>query len=295
MGRDISEMKIKIGKYILRKETPKIIWDKRIRPLWDPRLRENNVWSNRFLVITNNFCNQSCWSCSALCNKPIGSNPFRWEKHITPIESISRFLDLIDGYRPKHWIRLSGGEVTLCPPEYIEEIVELSHQHNRNISLLTNAARMHLLDPHIFDFIHLDEHIINQDLIYQTAKHFKAVGFKRFQIWTTKEHRDLELQRTGHVTKGLQCSAWLEAITLWRDTVYPCCVISFLDGWNNNTLIREALQESGWNIDNPNLVETIENYRNTTPPQVAYACQLQCWKDGPNLLYHPTSGGETVE
>lgn len=284
---------MQIGKYKLRRETPKIIWDKRIRPLWDERLRENNVWSKRFLIITNNFCNQSCYSCSALCNRPMRSNPFRFEKHITPIEDIERFLDLIEGYRSKYWIRLSGGEVTLCPPEYIEEIVELTHQHGRNISLLTNAARMNLIDPHIFDFIHLDEHIANHDLIEQTRVQFKKVGYKRYQVWTTKEHRDLEYQRTDHVTKGLLCSAWLEAITLWRNTVYPCCVISFLDGWNNNPLIRESLQEYGWTLDNPDLVKVIEDYKNTTPPQVAYACQLQCWKDGPNLRYQPTSGGET--
>ena len=281
---------MQIGKIKLRRETPKILWDKHIRPLWDPRLRDNNIWSNRFLIITNNYCNQQCWSCSALCNTAFGSNPFRAKPETTPIENISKFLDLIEGYRPKHWIRLSGGEVTLCSPEYIEEIVELVHQHGRNISLLTNAARIDQLDPHLFDFIHLDEHIVNHDLIYSTAKHFKEAGFHRFQIWVTKEHRDLELQRTSHITQGLRCSAMMEAITLWRDIVYPCCVIAFLDGWNNNTLIRENQKTTGWSIDNPNLVETMENYINTLGRDTVYACHLQCWKDGPNLRYHPTSG-----
>lgn len=280
---------MQIGKYKIRKETPNIVWHKHIRPLWDPRLRENNVWNNRFLVITNNFCNQSCYSCSALCNRPIGSNPFRWKLHVTPIESIAKFLDLIDGWRPKHWIRLSGGEVTLCAPEYVKEICELAHQHNRPISMLTNAARMELFDPHWFDFIHLDEHIVNEQKIYDTARQFKDSGFNRFQIWTTKEHRDLDFQRYDNVTKGLRCEAWLEAVTLWRDTVYPCCVLPFLDGWNGSPKIREALREYGWHIDNPDLVKTICDYPRTTAPHVAYACQLQCWKDGKNLRYQPVS------
>ncbi len=284
-------MKLKIGKYQLRRETPNIIWHKRIRPLWDERLRDNNIWSNRFLIITNNFCNQACYSCSALCNKPMGSNPFRFRRYITPLRSIETFLERIEGYRPKHWIRLSGGEVTLCEPDYIREITELSHQYNRNISLLTNAARIELIDPHWFDFIHLDQHILNRGKIEEARYQFKRQNYKRYQVWITEEHRDLELQRTDHVTKGLRCSAWLEAISLWRDTVYPCCVICFLDGWNNNTKIRTALRNYGWHVDNPDLVQVIKDYKQTTPPQVAYACQLQCWKDGPNLEYHPVSGG----
>lgn len=283
------KFELNIGKYKIRKETPKIIWDKRIRPLWDKRLRDNNVWTNRFLILTNNFCDQACYSCSALCNRPFGSNPFRWEKHITPISSIEKFLDLMDGYRPKYWIRLSGGETTLCGPEYLEEVCEVVHQHGRNISLLTNGARMLECDPDWFEFIHLDEHIINHDLIQKIRREFKKSGFKRYQVWVTKEHRDLELQRTDHITDGLNCSANMEAISMWRDTVYPCCVLPFLDGWNNNTLVRESLHEAGWSLENDNLVETMENWMNTLPENAIHACETQCWKGGENLEYHPVS------
>lgn len=278
---------MKLGKYNLNRHTASSLYHRHIRPIWDPRLRENSEWQKRFLIITNNFCNMGCYSCSALCNRPIGSNPFRWKKHITPIEDISKFLKLIEGYRPKYWIRLSGGEVTLCPPEYVKEICELSHQHGRPISLLTNGAKIKDFNPHWFDFIHLDEHTANEKNIYEVARHFKEINYPHFQILTTKIHRDLELQRTNNVTKGLQCDAWLQAVSLWRETIYPCCVIPFLDGWNNDTKIRESLQEYGWSIHNPNLVQTMGNYRQTTPPQVAYACQLQCWKDGPNVKYNP--------
>lgn len=284
---------MRIGKYNLRRQTPKILWDKHIRKIWDPRLRENSVWNNRFLVLTNNFCDQSCYSCSAKCNTPMGSNPFRWEPHTTPLKSIETFLNRIDGYRPKHWIRLSGGETTLCGPEYIENICEMVHQHGRNISLLTNGARMLELDPHWFEFIHLDEHLVNHDLINEIRRHFKKVGFKRYQVWVTKEHRDLDLQRKDHITEGLRCSAHMEAITLWRDTVYPCCVLPFLDGWNNNTKVRESMIAAGWTITNPNLVETMKDWRNTLQADAVFACHTQCWKNGPNLELQPVSGGKT--
>jgi len=281
---------MKIGKYKLRRETPKIIWDKRIRPLWDPRLRENNVWTNRFLVLTNNFCDQACWSCSALCNLPFGENPFRWEKHTTPISSIETFLERIDGYRPKYWIRLSGGETTLCGPDYLEEVCELVHQHGRSISLLTNGAKMQECDPDWFEFIHLDEHIVNHDLIEDCRKYFKEHGFKRFQVWLTKEHRDLEAQRTNHITNGLRCSAHMEAITMWRDTVYPCCVLPFIDGWEKNSKVRLSMREAGWRIDNPDLVEVMKDWVNTLQADATHACQTQCWKDGTTLIYKPVSG-----
>jgi len=280
---------IQIGKYKLRKETPKILYDKHIRKIWDPRIRENSIWTNRFLVLTNNYCNMGCWSCSALCNRPFGSNPFRWEKHTTPLTSIERFLDLIEGYRPEYWIRLSGGETTLCGPEYLEELCEMVHQHGRNISLLTNGARMLECDPDWFEFIHLDEHIINQPKIDECRAYFKEKGFKRYQVWVTKEHRDLDLQRKDHITSGLQCSAHMEAITLWRDTLFPCCVSPFIDGWNGNTKVRDSMNAAGWNIDNPNLVETMENWINTLQADATHACQTQCWKDGKKIALQPVS------
>ncbi len=292
-------MKLKIGKYTLRKETPKILYDKHIRKLWDPRLRNHSVWNNRFLIITNNFCDQTCYSCSTKCDTPWRSNPFRWEKHTTPLASIEKFQDLIDGYKPKHWNRLSGGETTLCGPDYVEEVCEISHQHGRAISLLTNGAKMLECDPHWFEFIHLDEHIVNSDLIKEIRRYFKKVKFKRYQVWVTKEHRDLELQRTNHITKGPLCLDHMSAITLWRDTIYPCCVLPFLDGWNETkepsqdiefeSKIRLSLRKAGWDLDNPNLVETMKNWKNTLPPVAVNACKTQCWKDGKKLEYQPTS------
>lgn len=280
---------MKIGKYNLNPHTINSLYHRHIRPLWDDRLRENSEWQHRFLVLTNNFCTLQCYSCSALCNRPMGSNPFRWEKHVTPLEDIERFLDLIDDYRPKYWVRLSGGESTLCGPEYLRELCEISHSHGRNVSMLTNGARMQDCDPHWFDFIHLDEHIVNAHHIYDTARYFKEKGYKRFQILTTKVHRDLDLQRKDHVSPALHCEGWMEAISLWRGTVYPCCVLPFLDGWNNDTKIRDSLNEAGWNIDNPDLADTMRDWKHTTPPQTVYACSLQCWKNGPNVVYQPVS------
>jgi organic radical activating enzyme len=285
---------VKVGKYNLNSHTLNSLYHRHVRRLWDSRLRENSEWQHRFLVLTNNFCTLSCYSCSALCNRPIGSNPFRWQRHVTPLEDIERFLDLIEDYRPEYWIRLSGGETTLCGPEYLEELCEIIHSHGRNVSLLTNGARMQELDPHWFEFIHLDEHIVNEHHIYQTAEYFKEQGYKRFQILPTKVHRDLALQRKDHVSPGLHCEGWMQAISLWRKTVYPCCVLPFLDGWNNDTTIRESLQNAGWFIHNPNLADTMRDWKHTTPPEIVHACALQCWKEGPNVEYHPVSTQEAT-
>ena len=281
---------MKLGKYRLTPHTLNSLYHRHVRPIWDPRLRENSDWQNRFLILTNNFCNLSCYSCSAQCNKPMGSTPFRETKYVTPIANIDKFLKLIEGFRPDHWLRVSGGESTLCGPEYLQELSELAHSYKRNVSLLTNGARIKDCDPHWFDFIHLDEHIVNEKQIYEAARYFKEVGFSRFQILTTKVHRDLELQRTGHVSPGLNCEEWMRAISLYQDTVYPCCVLPFLDGWNGNHKIRESCKASEFTIDNPDLVQYINHWKTTVQPNLVYACSLQCWKRGPNIVYHPVSG-----
>ena len=283
---------MKLGKYNLNPHTLNSLYHRHVRPIWDKRLRENSEWQHRFLVLTNNFCNMSCYCCSALCNHPIGSNPFRWKKHVTPLDEVDKFLDLIEDYRPDYWVRLSGGESTLCGPDYLEELCEIIHQHHRNASMLTNGARIQEVDPHWFEFIHLDEHIVNEHQIYDSAEYFKQQGYKRFQILTTKVHRNLALQRKDHVSPGLRCEGWMEAISLWRRTVYPCCVLPFLDGWNNDTKIRDSLLEAGWSIDNPDLADYMRDWKHTTPPQTVYACTLQCWKEGPNIVYKPVSETE---
>ena len=279
-----------IGKYRINRHTASSLYHRHVRPLWDARLRENSEWQRRFLILTNNFCNLSCYSCSSQCNLPEGATPFRETNYVTPLRNIEKFLDLIEGFRPQYWLRISGGESTLCGPEYLREICELGHSHKRNISLLTNGARIKECDPHWFDFIHLDEHIRNEKQIYDAARYFKEKGFSRFQILTTKVHRDLELQRRGHVSPGLHCEEWLNAISLYQDTVYPCCVLPFLDGWNRNTVIRESCKASGFHVDNPTLLKSIENWKKGVHPNLVYACCLQCWKRGKNIEYHSVDG-----
>lgn len=280
-----------IGKYQFNKYTINRIYHRRIRSLWDERFRDNSEGQNSFSIITNNFCNLSCYSCSSQCDKPEGSTPFREKNYITPLHNIEKFLDLIDGFKPHRWLKLSGGESTLCGPEYLKELCEIGHSHKRKLSILTNGARIKECDPYWFDFIQLDEHILNQKQVYEAATYFKQVGFNRFQILPTPFHRDLELQRKDHVSPGLHCEEWLKTISLYQDTVYPCCVLPSLDGWNGDTRIREACRVSGLTIDNPELINAIKSWKKTVHPNLIYACSLQCWKRGTNIEHHPVSGG----
>jgi hypothetical protein len=216
-------------------------------------------------------------------DRPLGSNVYRDELRETTPENISRFLGLIDGWLPRAGVRLTGGEPT-CVAEAIPDISKrVRNYHNRFLDIVTNGFRLMELDPFLFDFIHLDDHGVNRDLIEKCTEYLVEHGYKDFRIMRFDYHRDLELQRRGNVSNGLTCKDWMGSITLWEKTVYPCCVMHSIEGFENDPRIGESLRKAGWTIDNLELLNTLRDWKNTVPAEVVRACVLGCWHGGTNI------------
>lgn len=276
---------MKVGRYNLTKHTPRSVYERRIRPIFDPHVTGYSNWLKRILVNVTNQCNLACYSCSSLCDRPIGTNSFRMEPITTPLNDIDQLLDRLEGYRPEYYVRLTGGEPTYPGPDYLKEASEIIRGHNRKVSILTNGYRFLETDPWWFDQVTLDNHTINSGLVEKCRRHMTAAKYRYYEIVTTQVHRNLELQRANWVTEGPRCQTWMENPSLWREAVYPCCVLYYLDGWENTDKLHDTLIESGWSIHNPELRSLLENWRETTPVEVAGACVLWCWNGGPNIEY----------
>ena len=90
------------------------------------------------------------------------------------------------------------------------------------------------------------------------------------------------------ITDGLKCPIWL-GISLWGETVYPCCCLAQMDGFYNVNKIRDSMNDAGWNVKNPDLKETLVNWKETIPAEVVKMCALSCWRGRKEYLWHPVS------
>ena len=78
-------------------------------------------------------------------------------------------------------------------------------------------------------------------------------------------------------TPGVSCPRWLQP-TLWLDVIYPCCGMAQMEGWDNDMILRDSLREAGWTTKNPDLADTMRDWRRTIPAEVIKKCLFSCWK-----------------
>jgi len=269
---EISRMGLNIANYR---------WTKRIKMLLNPRYYKMKLPRESFLINVCNFCNLKCYSCSSLCDKPF-NNAFRDKPRIQSLEDIEKFVKLIYNWYPNRYIRLSGGEPTMVGTSYLYKIVDILHKYNRKVSLLTNGYLMDKIDPYRFEQIILDNHSpLNKEFIDRSIKHLEKSKYDNWEIWYLTRHIDLDKQRENNISMGLNCPNWINTISLWKDIIYPCCNMQYLEGWDNNSFLTKALRNAGWNVNNPYLINTIENWRTTIPSDIIKTCLLSCWVGGP--------------
>jgi len=280
-----------IGRHLLTPAWWSSFIDRRIRSRWNPHLDYHPNWMKRWILNVTNDCNLRCYSCSALCDRPWGTPGFHDRPRQTDLEYVELWLDKLAEFQPEYWVRLTGGEPTLAGPEYLEECAEIVHRHQRNCSLLTNGARFLECDPWWFEQITFDNHVVNQPHIDRCIEYLEREGYpsSQWKVSTNTVHRDLEAQRADHITDGWHCKDMMANLSLWRNVVYPCCVIYYLDGWEETNEIRDSLIAAGWHVYNPDLLEVVRDWRNTLPKEALYHCVTSCWKNGPVKEYHPVT------
>jgi len=272
---------MKIGKYNFNREMPRIVIEKRILSIFNPRIRrkwECRVEGELGIGITN-ICNLKCFSCVSLCDTPLGSNTFRKERYELECDELDLFLERIPGYLPKRWVTFTGGEVTAIEPSKLEELAVIAHRHKRKVLLISNGFRLDKVDPFFFDYIRLDSHgSSNIEDIERSVQYLKKSGYIFFEVVETLVHQDFHKALDEKIiTEGLKCPIWM-GVSLWGKTVYPCCCLAQLDGFLNVTTIKDALDEAGWNIENPDLQDVIDNWMETVPAVVVKMCTLECWR-----------------
>lgn len=265
--------------YILKEFQPIRYYQKFIKPLIT---FGDKGYVNRYEISLNNTCNLKCYSCSSLCDKPIGSNVFRDKIKFQSLEGIKRFLSSLKDYRKNYWVRLVGGEPTIpnnLEFDYLEKISELCKKYNYKLDILTNGFRIMDYNPFIFDYIHLDYHGgINAEHIDTAIKYFNDVGYKNYNVQPTLKHFDIQ-KKIGYPTSGIKCPEFMKSITLWKNVVYPCCISPYLGGWWNTKELDESLVKHGWNVYSDKLDLIIDNWEYSLPDVFYKFCNIRCWRN----------------
>lgn len=213
-------------------------------------------------------CNLECFSCAAL-----GMNPVRMD---TRTDDVFDFIHNLRGYRMGSTVMLTGGEPTLLNKDKLKKICDILHNYRYKVSMLTNGAVQ--VPPEWFDFIFLDRHGVN-DVEIDGWIELLENSDTPYDVHQKQEHQDIRYAMDDNITKGARCANWLKPLTLWGNTVYPCCNLMCVQWWNNDNVVQPALIKAGWTSSNPDLVDTVLNWRETMPPEVFKLCQLGCWKD----------------
>lgn len=224
----------------------------------------------RLSILLNRYCNLNCYSCSAL-----GMNPPRDE---TTLEEIEAFLTNIEGYQINSTVLLTGGEPTAIDHGKLEKICDLIHEQGHKTAILTNGFR--LIPVEWIDYVVLDMHGINEEDIAKWRTHLKLANRENYDVFDTKWHMDIPYSLEDNITKGARCGSWTTSLTLWKDVIYPCCNLMHMASWDGdiNQILASSLRDAGWNAHNPDLADTIRNWRETLPGEAYRICAIKCWK-----------------
>lgn len=283
---------MKIGRYDFNRKMPRIVLEKRVLRFVVDRIRIK--WDfkrgGEIGIGVTNCCNLKCFSCVSLCDTPLGSNTFRKEKYFLKAETLDLFLKGIEGFHVDKWLVYTGGEATVMRISDLEKLASIGHKYNRKLALITNGFRLDELNPFVFDYIRIDSHgESNREDIDRGVAHLKRVGYKYFEVMETLIHLDFrDAINERFLTDGLKCPIW-GGTSLWGETVYPCCCLAQMDGFYNFNKIRDSLNAAGWNVNNPTLKETIENWMETVPAIVVKMCSLYCWRGREEYKAYPVS------
>jgi len=224
----------------------------------------------RMNLFLNRYCNLSCYSCAAM-----GMNP---PKDETTLEELQAFLTNIKGYEKEPTFLLTGGEPTAIDHEKLEKICSLIHEMGWKTALLTNGFK--LIPTKWIDYVVLDKHGINDEDIAKWEVHLEKENRDTYEFREKQWHMDIPYAIKDNLTEGARCSNWVNSVTLWKDVVYPCCNLMGVAWWDGDIdqKLASDLRYAGWEAYNPDLVDTILNWRETLPGEAYRMCMVKCWR-----------------
>lgn len=248
-------------------------------------------------INVTNICNLHCNFCDHDAHLPFnkhGDKIFRKTPLVSTPEAVEQFCKVLSGVGEKERHVLQGGEITVLPVKSIVQIIETLHSFGRRIGMRTNGYNVTgipLDSLNKLEFIYLDGHGNNQEAI----EHCRAFLGKNYEGDVINEerlyHRDPAAflnHGQGTIEQGLNCNHLLATLTYFPPIIHPCCNSWALMNALNDGTLGEMLIKAGWTADNPDLKNTLANWRQTLPkPFLETFCANSCYMTAPNISSPP--------
>ena len=179
---------------------------------------------------------------------------------------------------------LQGGELTVLPMNLIVELIGILDSYGRRTGIRTNGfniTNIPLDSLNKLEFIYLNAHGNNQEAI----EHSHNFLLKNYDGQIINEenlfHRNLGIYANhgqGTVEQGLNCNHMLSTLTYQPPIIHPCCNSWALMNTLNNSQMGKLLVAAGWTSDNPDLKNTLADWRRTLPrPFLETFCADSCY------------------
>lgn len=236
-----------------------------------------------FVIKTNNYCNLHCEHCTNNCDIPLNinnENIYRRTKYEINISDLILFCERFQGVGELAYHHLTGGEVTMMKPEKVEEIINILDRYHRRITMQTVGYNIEGIDKKCIKkiyLINLDDHGINHDRIIETKEYLEKFYKGHISIINAPYHYDLNIAMRHPMNKGKKCHQLMRDLSLIDSIIYPCCNAPWIMLKNNNTKMRDELFSAGWTINNPDIIGTLNNWRDTIPGYFNDQCDNNCW------------------
>lgn len=245
--------------------------------------------AKKFLHLTlsvTNLCNLHCEYCLNLCESPIQKDsPHIWRRNVWELSPamLSIFCERMKGIGENDLHLLTGGEPTAIPVRRLQALTDVLISWKRKIALLTNGyGLMDLPKEYVRQISHiwLDNHGTNLEVVAECRHWLSDFGYRGVVHVKTsnKYHFNYRAGMAHPLNQGRRCRRWLTTPELSpRGILHPCCNTQWLMAHNNDTRMEDELKAAGWHVHNPDLVETLRNWRSTMPAYVNDQCLNVCW------------------
>lgn len=155
-------------------------------------------------------------------------------------------------------------------------IIDMIKTDGHKLSMLTNGFGL-LAMEHAYlnkiDHIVLNNHGPNEEQIYACESELDYHGIE-YETINHVYHNDLEESAAHPDNKGKNCDQWLRLPALYDRVLYPCCsMMQIADGVRDTWA---SLKRSGWSLDNPTLLEHIQDL-STLEPMIFQRCFNECY------------------
>jgi len=237
-----------------------------------------------FVIQANNYCNLNCTHCSSLCNIPFdpkSPNPFKRSKQHISLESVELLCQRFKGIGEEQSHVLTGGEITALPLTHLKGIINILKSYKRRVLIFTNGyGLMDIPKENLFqiDSIILSDHGVNTQHFKDCGEYLAKIGYTgTVKESVTLKHLNPHKAMKAPINEASTCKNWLHNLALWDNVIYPCCILYSVMLIRNNERIQNDLIDAGWNLGNPNLIDTLQNHKETLPQSSRYECLNHCW------------------